>query len=402
MARRLLPLLGALLIASPVASQTHRVAVTFMGGGATFGDMADESATEIRMADGWMAGLQLERWFGRVGLRLNGGVTERTLADDPNFHMNLYTGDLDLMLRFRRPEPYRWFMPYMALGAGASVYNMAGDGSVVGGEPYGPDPVVRPMAVGALGFDIGGGPVVLRIEAFDQVDILSPLEKADGTFYGPVQRMGASVGFSIRLGGGFPAPRLLAQEHTQAPVAEAVEPERVLTVRPEPEPTPEPEPAPEPESNAVVEALTATVESLSARVAELERMVTVLEARPVAQPAPRPDPTPEPRPEPATRTLYTVQIASFLEGQEARAQSVVDDMRDRGLSIWVARAEVGGRIVHRVRIGALVDRDDAHALGMYINRTYTWPFWVARVEPGEPIPVNAVAVTRSFLDSANN
>ncbi len=398
MARRFLPLLGALLIASPVASQTHRVAVTFMGGGATFGDMADESATEIRMADGWMAGLQLERWFGRVGLRLNGGVTERTLADDPTFHMNLYTGDMDLMFRFRRPEPYRWFMPYMALGAGASVYNIAGDGSVVGGEPYGPDPVVRPMAVGALGFDIGGGPVVLRIEAFDQVDILSPLEKADGTFYGPVQRMGASVGFSVRLGGGFPAPRLLAEEPVAAPATEALEPERVLAVRPEPVPT-----ATDP---ALVQALTATIESLSARVAELERAVAMLAARPepvaAPEPLPEPEPAPQPRPEPATRTLYTVQIASFLEGEAHRAQKVVDDMRDRGLPIWVAHAEVGGRVVHRVRIGALLDRDDAHALGMYINRTYRWPFWVARVEIGEPVPVDAVAVTRSFLDSANN
>lgn len=394
----------AALVAMPVSAQTHRVAISLMSGGAMHTDMAAEAASEVRLADGWQAGFQVERWgAGRLGVRLNGGFTSDGLVSDPGVAMNLYTADLDLMLRLRRPEFGRLFMPYIALGAGASLYNGAGDPVTLGGETYGPDPVFRPTALGALGFDIGAGRTVLRFEAFDLVDLMSPLEQGPGPndFYGPVHHISASLGLSFRFGGAV-MPMMLT-ETAPAPVAAPAIQHAAL--EPEPQPQPRPEPAPARSADAVrVEAMSYEIESLQARVAELERQVAEVAARPpqiVAAAAPA-TPAAEPVRPVHSGPLYTVQIASYLEGDADRAERVAADMREQGIPVWVTRAEVNGRVVCRVRVGALTSQADAHALGMHINRTYDWPFWVSRVTASEPVPPGAVDATRTYLLASRN
>lgn len=396
--RTLLTAALAALVAMPLSAQTHRVAISLMSGGAIHTDMAAEAATEVRLADGWQAGFQIERWSDRLGVRLNGSFTADGLADDPNVDMNLYTADLDLMLRLRRPEFGKLFMPYIALGAGASLYNRGGTFTTLGGETYGPDPVIRPTALGALGFDIGAGRTVLRFEAFDRVDVMSPLEQGPGPndFYGPVHHLSASLGLSFRFGGGAAMPMMLSEKAPEPVAAPAIE--HVALER-----EPEPQPAPARTADAVrVEAMAFEIESLQARVAELERQVAEVAARPpqiiaAAAPAPVAEPVAEPVRPVYSGPLYTVQIASYLEGDADRAERVAEDMRAQGIPVWVTRAEVNGRTVRRVRVGALTSRADAQALGMHINRTYDWPFWVSLVDASEPVPPDAIAATRTYL-----
>lgn len=399
-ARRILPAaVLAVFMAAPLSAQTHKVAVSFMSGGATHTDMAAESAVEVQLADGWQAGFQAETWFGRLGLRLNSGITVRGLTTDAELDMNMYTSDLDLMLRLRKPGYGKLFMPYVALGAGASLYNLGSNANNLGGETYGPDPVFRPTAFAGLGFDIGAGPTALRFEVADLVDLASPVEQGPGPndFYGPVHHVSATMGLSFRFGGGASLPIMLTEAEPVPVEVVAAEP---VALEPEPEPAPV-----RPSVDAMqVEAMAFEIESLQARVAELERNLAEVAARPpqiitAAAPA---APVEAPKAPVYDGPLYTVQIASYLEGDSGRAEQVAQDMRALGIPVWVSRAEVNGRVVRRVRVGALTSEADARALGMHINRTYQWPFWVSRVEPSEPVPAGAIAATRSYLASANN
>jgi cell division septation protein DedD len=95
--------------------------------------------------------------------------------------------------------------------------------------------------------------------------------------------------------------------------------------------------------------------------------------------------------------LYTVQVAAFTE--HATAQALEERLRRQGVPVWSSRARVGGREFTRVRVGATTSFAEAQRLGRRIRDQYRWPVWVARVDAADQPPGDAIAATRSYLDS---
>ncbi len=164
------------LAVAPATAQNYRGAWTLYGGGVWFSDLnnngdvffddddeiifeeifdvdfdlIDDSFgfADLTLDPGWIAGTQLEYWFGngRFGLRANGSYTERSFDLDFNDFFfdgflsdeNLTFGDVntwfidgDLMIRILRPSRDRTFAPFLSLGAGVAIYNPAGSTPVV-------------------------------------------------------------------------------------------------------------------------------------------------------------------------------------------------------------------------------------------------------------------------------
>lgn len=154
------------------SAQDYRGAWGVYGGGIWFSDLnststLDEengeftfegtefSRTDLSLEPGWLAGTQLEYWFGsgRFGVRLNGAYTEQSFeldADDGgeafeetslfatrfgrDFEtgaVNTWLGDIDLMIRFAAPERDRVWAPFLSVGAGVAHYDPAGDAGFV-------------------------------------------------------------------------------------------------------------------------------------------------------------------------------------------------------------------------------------------------------------------------------
>ncbi|HEX7120206.1 MAG TPA: hypothetical protein VF212_15535 [Longimicrobiales bacterium] len=175
------------LAVAPATAQNYRGAWTLYGGGIWFSDLNDNGDIgvddiddvlfedvfdvdpdlidgdefgflDLSLESGWVAGTQLEYWFGsgRFGLRANGGYTERSFdlegdnlfffdldddiddidedGDDNDLafgDVNVWLLDGDLMIRILRPERDRVWAPFVSLGAGVVIYNPAGSGTII-------------------------------------------------------------------------------------------------------------------------------------------------------------------------------------------------------------------------------------------------------------------------------
>lgn len=138
-------------------------------------------------------------------------------------------------------------------------------------------------------------------------------------------------------------------------------------------PTQQPQPRPTPPSEA---------EAVSGEAAEQQATEREPEAQP--QPAAAGD-----------QTLYTVQVAAFLDAATAREWA--GRLRSQDLPAWVTQATVDGRSFHRLRIGAVPELDDARRLGRILRDRFHWPVWVAPLTSADRLPVNAVPNTREIL-----
>ncbi|MEJ2184362.1 MAG: SPOR domain-containing protein [Gemmatimonadota bacterium] len=433
--------LAVLISAAPAAAQSHKVAVSLFGGSAAFSNMASGSGSTIRMQNGWLTGAQAEIPFGRLGLRLNGSYTDRPLMVDSPVDLNVFTLDLDVMMRLLPPRADRLLSPYVALGAGAVMFKLGPSASNTGVQISGGGSVQRPTVMGALGVDIGSGPVAFRVELSDILELHSPLLDASGSAYGPVQHVAASAGLSFRLGGARAAPmRLSESERTPvAPTATrataepaAAEPAAKPKATTEPAAatpvaTPATRPAPsakpvtaqatphKPAADSADAALAARfnawdkLESLEVEVATLKRRLAEMQSGKAAPSAASPAAaTPAPAvpakaaPSKAIYqgTLYTVQIASYLDGESPKADRAVADLKQKGVPVWVTRTGEAGRVINRVRVGALPDKAAAESLSRYINRTYDWPTWVTPVESSTQVQTSAVRATQAFVRTA--
>ncbi|HKJ93662.1 MAG TPA: SPOR domain-containing protein [Longimicrobiales bacterium] len=427
-ARRILSVTLAVLIhAAPAAAQTNKVGISLFGGSATYSNMATGSGSIVRMTDGWLGGMQLEVPFGRLGLRLNGTYTDRSIMNSTPVNLNVYTADLDLMLRLLKPKPGRMFAPYIALGGGGVLYNLGSTTTTttLGGETYGPDPVWRPTVMGALGFDIGPGPVALRLEMSDILDLHSPLQDAGGSAYGPVQHVAVSAGLSFRIGSrravrdyGDMAPQARSSQAWQpnaadepqaeppVPVAEPATP--VASEQPAAAAATEPATADKPAADGGAAALAARfdawdkVESLEVQIAQLKNRVDELESmRTASAPASKAAAPTAMRNAASYGELYTVQIGSFSDAQVDRANKVVAEMKSQGIPVWVTRTEVQGRMMNRVRVGALPDKSAAESLGRYIHSAFDEPTWVTHVDASDQVPDGTVEKTQAFVKGRN-
>ncbi len=162
--------------------------------------MTLEADTELLLASSAFTGARAELWFGRFGVRLNGGLASPSLADDPATGFGLLTGDVDVTYRLRWPEPGLFFQPYAAGGLGVVRYDLDPDATTVAGEAYEADPATRTSLMLGVGADFGRGPLAVRLELMDIIGVASPLSQADGTGYGPVQHVVLTVGLSWRAG----------------------------------------------------------------------------------------------------------------------------------------------------------------------------------------------------------
>ncbi|MEJ2219107.1 MAG: hypothetical protein P8099_21180, partial [Gemmatimonadota bacterium] len=186
--------------AAPASAQAYRGAVTALTGSAAYSNLAAGSGANVLLSSGWFGMLQAEAWAGRVGLRLNGGLSNPPLVDDSLTSFRLMTGDVDLMLRLRRPYANLFFQPYAVLGLGTVRYDLRPDTTFVDGQAYGPGPTARTSVAAGLGTDLGSGPVALRFEMLDIIGLRSPLNRTTGTAYGPVQHFVVTLGLSLRFG----------------------------------------------------------------------------------------------------------------------------------------------------------------------------------------------------------
>lgn len=187
----------------PVEAQTHRSAVTLLGGGSNNSDLTSGLDFQTELQSGWVAGIQAERWLGsgRAGLRLNGLFTQRLLKGEPGDY-NVYALDVDLLLRALAPRPDRFAAPYVALGIGATRFAAVAGSPTFARGVFGSNPVHRAHLLAGLGVDVPAtGRVGLRLEVADQI-ILPTVGKSPDAAGGfpTAHNLVVTGGLQLRLG----------------------------------------------------------------------------------------------------------------------------------------------------------------------------------------------------------
>lgn len=287
------------MVAAPVTAQNYRWDVGVNGGGSWYSPFLDHEVSglpdssdkdEAMFKAGWLTGAQIGYWLRpNLGLRLNGTYTERPVVyenqevleqnqgtvnvfDD----VNLWSGSLDLMWRFREPNTEwmgREMLPYVALGLGGKWVNPGGDpfncvdpqenkewqchpftmmdGTTTGNTfALGEQKVI--MGLVGLGTDIRMAPnFALRLEVNDriykpQTYAASPtitgtqvtLTNGDDNTSDIVHEVGAQIGLHMLMG---------------------LNRAQVVTVAPAPAPAPRPAPAPAPAPEPVENPITVCV-----------------------------------------------------------------------------------------------------------------------------------------------
>lgn len=392
---------GLLILATtvPLEGQSFRQSVGFHGGGSWFSELSPTEGVETKLATSWLAGLQIERWFGRgrVGIRLNGAFSERLLDTGDHSTFNLYASDLSLLFRLLPPNTRRGIVPYIGIGGGAMMFNSATGPSVA--SNFYTDPTIKPMARAMIGTDLfASSPVGLQLEVADQVFFDSPFGvPGAASEFRPIHHAIGRIALQFRW------DRL----PSDPPVFVAAPPppsrERVVA-EPEPEREPEPEPEPERESprtppapasvvaDATVDSIRAAVDAntnelarLNDRLLDLERTLDQRIEAGIPRTASRA----------RSERLYTVQVGAYLKVEAANGMAA--SMRATGVPVWVSRATVKGRTFHRVRMGAATTRADAMQLARHLQAQYRVPTWVTVVVSSDSPPNDAVTATRAAL-----
>jgi hypothetical protein len=205
-----------------------------------------------------------------------------------------------------------------------------------------------------------------------------------------------------------PAAQPQAAPASAAPVVAAAAPQPAPKTQPTPKAQPAaPKATPQAADSALANRFNAwdKVESLEVQIAQLKRRVAELETTPptaAAASAAASKPATATRAAPTTAapahgTLYTVQIASYLDGESPQAVKAVAELKTQGIPVWVSREGVEGRMVNRVRVGALTTKTAAERLSRYINRAYEWPTWVTQVPSSVRVQQSEVTATQAFV-----
>jgi hypothetical protein len=194
--------LAFLVSAEPVEAQSHRSAVTLLGGMSDNSDLTSGLDFVTQLESGWVAGIQAERWLGggRAGLRLNGLFAQRLLEGEPGDY-NVYALDLDLLLRALAPRPDRFAAPYIALGIGATRFaSVAGSPTFARGA-FGSDPVHRAHVFAGLGMDVPAtGRLGLRLEVADQIVLPTVGKSPEASGFPVAHNLVVMGGLQLRLG----------------------------------------------------------------------------------------------------------------------------------------------------------------------------------------------------------
>lgn len=264
------------LAVAPLAAQNYRWDIGVNGGYSWLTDMIDTDEAgfpddfedDVKFGSGALLGAQLGFWAApNIGLRLNGTYADRPLeSGDVNLieDVNLWSGSLDLLWRFSRPNT-DWMgtevLPYLALGLGGKWINPGGDAfdctedadgeldvcgpfDVATVGPFGVPEQTRLMGLVGLGADVRLSPnFALRLEANDrifkpEVYALDPTTFVVGeeSVGKTVHELGAQIGLHLLMG---------------------LDRAEVVSVAPAPAPLPPPPPPPAPAP--VEEAVTVCV-----------------------------------------------------------------------------------------------------------------------------------------------
>ncbi|MFQ5525315.1 MAG: SPOR domain-containing protein [Thermoanaerobaculia bacterium] len=69
-------------------------------------------------------------------------------------------------------------------------------------------------------------------------------------------------------------------------------------------------------------------------------------------------------------------IQVFSSTEEVQARRVVSRLREGGYPAVISPVEVDGRVLHRVRLGPYMDRDEAQVVAESVRRTYKLDTWI--------------------------
>jgi hypothetical protein len=196
-------LLGAAGV-RPAAAQDYRSSVGWNAGalwvsalnaGAELptGAESGEAARKVAPGAGWTTGLQLDHWLwiGVLGLRAGGGYARHLLEwSNGRREIGSWTGEAGVLARIFVPEDENVFIPYVALGVAGVHYGFGKGPASTYPEAAAYHPGKRSIALAGsagLGLDIispwgwDESPIVVRIEAADQVAPRSPFRSLETT-----------------------------------------------------------------------------------------------------------------------------------------------------------------------------------------------------------------------------
>jgi len=205
---------AALAAASPAAAQDYRFGAGWYVGGTWISPLnggATGQAEDIKFDIGWLAGVQFEGWLdtGRLGVRLNGALSERPLATpDGKRDIGMWLLDADLLLRFLPADPDRRVNVFLSAGAGLARYSLGRGSPRVwqsADASYDGNPKARLALAGGLGLDAltaltwDDEPIGFRFEVVDHVLLHSPFVPVAGGDFDPIH----NIRFVIALFTGF-------------------------------------------------------------------------------------------------------------------------------------------------------------------------------------------------------
>jgi hypothetical protein len=193
--------------AAPAAAQDYGWAAGYNAGGVWFSPLNEGgSGSELKLDAGWIMGLQVERWLGsgRVGLRVNGALTERPLplaGRSPD--IGIWMADAGVLLRLMPATPERAFNMFLSASGGAVRYKL-GNGNFVNLDAadasYPGDDDPRWAVAAGLGADFitawqwDNQPIGLRFEVVDHVAVKSPFNQISGGDFSPIHNVRFVIG----------------------------------------------------------------------------------------------------------------------------------------------------------------------------------------------------------------
>jgi hypothetical protein len=162
----------------------------------------------------WSIGAHYDQWLwnGQVGVRGYGAIARPTIQwANGDREIYVYSVDLGLILRPIPPNPRLAVSPFVTGGIGV-IYWSLGDGPVTSfpsaGASYPGTEEFQLMAVGGAGLDFitpwrwGEGPLVVRLEARDQIQLTSPFDPLDAeeSAFGMIHHLRLNLGFHTGIG----------------------------------------------------------------------------------------------------------------------------------------------------------------------------------------------------------
>ncbi|MGK7312952.1 MAG: hypothetical protein ACN0LA_12010 [Candidatus Longimicrobiales bacterium M2_2A_002] len=397
-------LLLAPALSTPTAAQDHRVSVTGYLGRAFYGDLADSAAADVTLESGGFYGVQAEYWFGRLGLRLHGGLGSTNVDGEPGTSFDLVAGDADLVVRFRRPRPGLFFQPYGFLGFGAIRYDLGPDTARVAGFPYESDPAVKGTFVLGIGSDFVDGPIGFRLELMDIVGFSSPLSRTDTSHFGPVSHVVLTLGLSVRTG----RIELRAPTASRPPVPrQPLQPVQDTARRPQ---SPDTTGAPV-DTVVPIEIPPPPPDTTGPPVEPPDTTSTPPVEHPDTTPVPPVEP-PDTVGEPADTAdtgdddvrgrLFTVRVG-WDDGDRVQAaahDALVAVLQEAGVPVWPpepAGEDDDPSLTYR-RIAAFRNAADARTLGNHVAAEYGMSWEWVHIDRDEEIAPAAVEASATFVD----